>query len=454
MTRPTKPRDWAVEVLTKVASQHSYSNLALDATLRAAELSPRDTALVTNIVYGVIQHDLTLDYWLAPFIKGKQLAEWVLVVLKTALYQMQYLDKVPNRAIFYDATEIAKRRGHEGIAKLVTAVLRNIERQGVADLTAIADRTERLSITYSVPTWLVARLTAELGEVKTQAILAVIDQPAQASLRVNTTKLSRDALLSELRDRVPDIAPSALTPFGLVAPGGHLAGLPEFVVGDYTMQDESSMLVAPSLALKPGDQVLDACAAPGGKTTHIAQYLDPAQGGHVTALDLHDNKVRLITQNAKRLGLADRVEAYALDARQAGDQFAPQSFDAVLVDAPCSGLGLIRRKPEIRYEKSPADITHLHGTQLAILNGVADLVKIGGRLTYSTCTMIREENQDVVASFLTAHPDFTQVAVPVAAPVDHAHGAPCLQIFPDDYGTDGFFIASFVRTTSSAAKGE
>lgn len=454
MTRPTKPRDWAVEVLTKVAAQHSYSNLALDATLREADLAPRDTALVTNIVYGVIQHDLTLDYWLAPFIKGKQLAPWVVVVLKTALYQMQYLDKVPNRAIFYDATEIAKRRGHEGIAKLVTAVLRNIERQGVADLTAIPDRTERLSITFSVPTWLVERLTAELGAAKTQAILAVIDQPAQASLRVNTTKLSRDTLLQELRDRVPDIAPSALTPFGLVAPGGHLAGLPEFVVGDYTMQDESSMLVAPSLALKPGDQVLDACAAPGGKTTHIAQYLDPAQGGHVTALDLHDNKVRLITQNAKRLGLADRVEAYALDARQAGDHFAPQSFDAVLVDAPCSGLGLIRRKPEIRYEKSPADITHLHGTQLAILSGVANLVKIGGRLTYSTCTMIREENQDVVAAFLATHPDFMQVTVPVAAPVDHAHGAPSLQLFPDDYGTDGFFIASFVRTDTSAAKGE
>lgn len=205
------------------------------------------------------------------------------------------------------------------------------------------------------------------------------------------------------------------------------------------------MLVAPSLDVQPGDQVLDACAAPGGKTTHIAQYLDPDQGGRVTALDLHANKVRLIQQNAKRLALDDRVAAQVMDARQVAANFAAESFDKILVDAPCSGLGLIRRKPEIKYTKQPEDLQHLQKIQLAILDSVAPTLKIGGRLTYSTCTMVREENQDVVAHFLATHPEFEQVPVLTLKPLAKTHGAPALQLFPDDYDTDGFFIASLIR---------
>lgn len=236
-----------------------------------------------------------------------------------------------------------------------------------------------------------------------------------------------------------------MTPIGLIAPSGHLAGTSAFVKGEYTMQDESSMLVAPSLDIQPGDVVLDACAAPGGKTTHIAQYLDPKQGGQVTALDLHANKVRLINKNAKRLGLTDRIHAQVLDARKVATTFSANSFDKILVDAPCSGLGLIRRKPEIKYTKTPEDPAHLQQIQLAILNSVAPTLKIGGRLTYSTCTMVKEENQDVVAQFLAAHPEFEQVSVPTLKPLHKAHSAPALQLFPDDYDTDGFFIASLIR---------
>ncbi|WP_225047524.1 16S rRNA (cytosine(967)-C(5))-methyltransferase RsmB [Lacticaseibacillus kribbianus] len=439
------PRTLAVQILTKVKAQHSYANLALDATLQQARLDPRDAALATTLVYGVIQHQLTLDYYLAPFTAGKKLDDWVLALLETAVYQMHYLDKIPDRAIFFESTRIAKTMGHVGIAKLVTAVLRSIQRKGLPDPATIADPLERLSVTYSVPRWLVAKLQDQLGEAKTAAILASINQAPAASLRVNTTKGSREALLAELADRFPDAAPSALSPDGIVAPGGHFAGLPEFAVGAFTMQDESSMLVAPSLDLKPGDRVLDACAAPGGKTTHIAQFLDPAQGGEVVALDLHPHKVRLIAQNAKRLGLDDRVTARAMDARTVGEHFDAATFDKILVDAPCSGLGLLRRKPEIRYGKRPEDLENLPKIQLALLDAVAPLLKSHGRLTYSTCTMVTEENQEVVAAFLAAHPDFHQVPVPTATPVARAHNAPALQLFPDDYGTDGFFIASLER---------
>ncbi|MCI1985635.1 MAG: 16S rRNA (cytosine(967)-C(5))-methyltransferase RsmB [Lactobacillus sp.] len=441
----SNPRALAVSILEKVAVQGSYSNLTLDATLRHADLSVRDAHLLTTIVYGVIQRRLTLDYDLQPFVGKRRLDPWVRVLLQTAVYQMVYLDKVPTRAIFYETTEIAKQKGHAGIAKFVTAILRRIQREGLPSLDAIQSPLERLSIASSTPMWLVEKLVTQLGQVKAERILAVINQPANASLRVNTTKTTASALQAQLQDRFPELAPSALTPDGLVAPGGHLAGTPEFAAGLYTLQDESSMLVAPSLAVAPEMHVLDACAAPGGKTTHIAQLLDPDVGGKVTALDLHPHKVRLIAENAARLGLADRVDAYAMDARQAPDQFAPQSFDRVLVDAPCSGLGLIRRKPEIKYEKQPADLVNLPKIQLAILEAVAGLVKAGGRLTYSTCTIVREENQAVIDAFLVAHPEFTQIQTPTAKGLTKAHGALALQLYPDDYGTDGFYIAALQR---------
>ncbi|KRO18587.1 16S rRNA (cytosine(967)-C(5))-methyltransferase RsmB [Lacticaseibacillus saniviri] len=442
--KSNNPRDLAVTLLARV-EQGDYSNLALDAMLKQHNLSGRDAALLTNIVYGVIQHRMTLDFDLEPFIGDKKLNLWVKVLLRTAVYQMVYLDKVPNRAIFFETTEIAKKRGHVGIAKLVTAVLRAIERKGIPDPETIADPIERLSIMSSTPTWIIEKLIDQLGETKTRLILDEINQPAHASLRVNTTQTIRDVLQHELAADFEDLAVSPLTPVGLIAPGGHLAGTPQFATGEYTMQDESSMLVAPSLDVQPSDQVLDACAAPGGKTTHIAEFIDPAQGGHVTALDLHPHKVKLIMQNAARLKLANRVSAQAMDARQVADTFAPDSFDKILVDAPCSGLGLIRRKPEIKYQKQPEDLGNLHNIQVAILDAVAPTLKIGGRLTYSTCTIVQEENQDTVEAFLATHPNFKQVTVNTLAPVTQAHNAPALQIYPDDYGTDGFFIACLER---------
>lgn len=442
---PNNPRLLAVQTLTRVMGKGGYSNLTLDHVITKYQLDSRDAGLLTNIVYGVIQHQLTLDYLLAPFVKTRQLDTWVRCLLQTAVYQLQYLDKVPARAVFFDSTEIAKKLGHQGVAKFVTGVLRQAQRNGYPDPMTIADPIQRLAITSSTPVWLVKKLQEQLGETKAAKILAAINQPAHASIRVNTTKTTAAALLKALQPQFPALKESPLTPVGLVAPGGHLAGTREFADGLYTMQDESSMLVAPSLDVQPGDQVLDACAAPGGKTTHIAQYLDPDQGGRVTALDLHANKVRLIQQNAKRLDLDDRVAAQVMDARQVAANFAAESFDKILVDAPCSGLGLIRRKPEIKYTKQPEDLQHLQKIQLAILDSVAPTLKIGGRLTYSTCTMVREENQDVVAHFLATHPEFEQVPVLTLKPLAKTHGAPALQLFPDDYDTDGFFIASLIR---------
>lgn len=444
--QPTNPRTVALSILEQVILKNGYSNLALDHTLKQSHLDARDRHLVTTLVYGVIQHQLTLEWQLAPFLAGKKLAPWYKLLLEMALYQLLYLDKVPDHAVLNEATELAKRRGHVGLAKLTTGVLRAVQRQGVRQPAEIEDPIERISIQASVPRWLVEKIVAQQGLAKAKTIFASINQPAAASLRVNTAKTTAAQLQAQLAAEFASIRESAITPAGLVADSGHLAGTAAFDQGLYTMQDESSMLVAPSLNLEPSSRVLDACAAPGGKTTHIAQFLAAEAGGSVTALDLHPHKVRLIEANAKRLGLESVVQTAAMDARTVGAHFAPESFDRILVDAPCSGLGLIRRKPEIKYAKQAADLLSLQQIQLAILEAVAPLLKAGGQMTYSTCTIVEEENQAVVAQFLSRHPEFTQQPVTTLKPLDEAHGAPALQLFPDDYGTDGFFIASLVRT--------
>lgn len=439
------PRTLATTILTKVDQQKSYANLSLDKTIQRYHLNDRDASFLTTLVYGVIQNQLTIDYLLKPFLKNpEKLPAWLRSLLRVAVFQMRYLDRIPKHAIFNETIEIAKKKGNMRLAKLVTAVLHQVQRHQVDAFDHLKDPYQRLSVMYSMPLWLVKKLSKQYGLSRTEHMLQTINQPARASLRVNTKLIDRATLRDQLQSEFPQLHDSHVSPFGLVSPGGHLARTAAFNQGLYTIQDESSMLVAPSLRLAPSHKVLDACAAPGGKTTHIAQYLDAAAGGQVMALDLHPHKIKLINDNAQRLHLSDVITARAMDARLVKDKFANQSFDRILVDAPCSGLGLLRRKPEIRYDRQPQDLKSLPVIQLAILNSVADKVKIGGLITYSTCTIISDENQDVVTRFLKQHDNFKLVPVTLAQPLD-VPNEPYLQILPDDYGTDGFFIASLQR---------
>lgn len=443
--RQHSPRYLAVKLLHRVATAGSYANIALDQMLAQTTLPARDAALLTNLVYGVIQRQLTLDFYLHPFIKKpNRLQDWVRQDLRVAVYQMVYLTKIPDRAIFYEAAEIAKVKGNRGAAGLVTAILHQMQRQGLPDLKTIQSPLQRLSVSASVPQWLVAKLIQQVGQTKTSAILKQINQPAAASIRVNTAVTTVAAVKSQLAALDLAVKPSALSAVGLVRQGGFLAGTALFKEGAYTLQDESSMLVASSMRLQPHHQVLDVCAAPGGKTTHIAALLSKAAGGHVTAFDLYPHKIKLLQQNAQRLQVADLISAQVGDARHLGAAAPDQHFDRVLVDAPCSGLGLMRRKPEIKYARQSKDLVNLQHLQLEILNQAALKVKPGGILTYSTCTIVNEENQAVIEQFLQRHPEFTSIPVQTDYPLKVAT-TPYLKLYPDDYGTDGFFICNLKR---------
>ncbi|MFD1411966.1 16S rRNA (cytosine(967)-C(5))-methyltransferase RsmB [Lapidilactobacillus gannanensis] len=439
-------RALTVNLLENIINKQQYANLELNQVLNREHLSLVDQKLVTRLLYGTIQWQLRLDYNWQQFAKHpEQLPLWVQVDLRVALYQFLFLDKIPAHAIFNEATAIAKKRDGGRYANLVNAILRQVQRHGEADYTTISDPIQRLSITGSVPLWLTQRLVEQYGLARCEQLFAVINQPPFASIRVNTVKTDRATLLAELLPDHPTLTESPLSQAGLRAEGGNFAQDPAFAAGEFTVQDESSMLVAPSLQVKSNQVVLDACAAPGGKTTHIAEYLDPHSGGHVVALDIHQHKLDLIRRNAERLGVSNRIQTKLLDARQVDTAYPDASFDRILVDAPCSGLGLLRRKPEIRYAKTAEQIAGLPKVQAAILAAVAPKLKVGGLLVYSTCTIIAAENQDVVAQFLENQPNFEAVPVAAAQALNWTGDQKNFQLLMDDENSDGFFIACLKR---------
>lgn len=439
------PRNLAVTVLSKVKTG-AYSNLQLNNVINDHTLIPADVNLLTTIVYGVVQHRLTLDFYLAPFLKNPDKVEpWVRELLYTALFQELYLDRIPKRAIFNETIEIAKQRGHEGIRRFVTGVLHQMDRTGLPDVATIKDPIERLVVTYSVPKWFINALIDQRGEEKALSILSKINQPANQSIRVNTVELSLDDAVRRLTEEGFEVRESIVSGTGLVVSGQPANQSTLFKNGQVTIQDESAMLPPESMQLDDQMWVLDACAAPGGKTTQIATYLSPEKGGKVTALDIHPHKIKLINQNAKRLHVQDQIEAVQLDARKVDEKFDDETFDRILVDAPCSGLGLIRRKPEIRYEKSLSDSQHLQKVQLDILNGVAPKLKTDGILVYSTCTILDEENKDVYTEFLRQNSNFRSVKVKTDKNLKLDRKTDYLEIFPDDFDSDGFFISAFQK---------
>lgn len=432
----------ALEALERVTKGGAYSNLLLRELMNKGRLNEKDARLLTELVYGTIARQLLLDYYLSPFTnKAKKIDGWVQNLLRLSLYQMLYLDKVPSHAILNEAVEIAKTRGNIGVSKFVNGVLRNVQRQGVPELTAIKDPVERLSIEISMPRWLVEKFIAEIGLEETRQLGLSLFEASHMSGRVNTNFISREEALNTLELEGFDVEASQVSPFGVVGKKGFLAGSRLFADGWLTIQDESSMLVAPTLQVEAHHQVLDACAAPGGKTTHLATYLDSAAGGKITALDIHAHKVRLVEENAARLHVSDVVTTKVLDARLAKETFEAESFDRILVDAPCSGLGLMRRKPDIKYSKQQRDFENLPVIQQGILESVAPTLKSGGLLVYSTCTIMPEENQKVVATFLANHPEFELLPLVVDPVLENSLQAGMLTLYPQTFVTDGFFIS-------------
>ena len=427
-------RGLALSTLGEIFQDGAFSNIALKKSLGKATLSDVDKSLVTEIVYGTVSRKLTLEWYLSHFVADRdQVDPWIYHLLLMSLYQFAYLEKIPPHAVVHEAVELAKQR-KKGSEKYVNALLRKMLREELPSIDQIKRINKRLSIRYSLPVWLVKKLMDEYGEQRAIAIFESLYVRNKASVRVVDLDQKE-----EIKEQL-QASDSLLTSTALVKENGYFAGSDYFKQGKLTIQDETSQLVAPALEVQPSDQVLDACAAPGGKTTHLASYL---VDGKIIALDLYDHKLQLIQENAERLGVADKIQTKKLDASQVFEAFGADAFDKILVDAPCSGIGLIRRKPDIKYNKDNADFASLQAIQLEILDGVCQSVRKDGIIVYSTCTIIGEENFDVVHQFLETHPNFELV------PLDHERKDilkdGCILITPELYGSDGFFISRFRR---------
>ncbi|MFD2371160.1 16S rRNA (cytosine(967)-C(5))-methyltransferase RsmB [Brevibacillus sp. GCM10020057] len=440
-------REIALDVLNRVEEHKSYSNLELRNVLDRAELSAADSALVTELVYGTIQRRLTLDFVLSQFVGGKKVQTWVRNLLLISLYQIRFLDRIPERAAVHEAVEIAKRRGHQGIASMVNGVLRNVLRQpDVWERLPKGDVAAQIAVTHSHPEWLVRQWLQQYGEEATRAICEANNRPPHTSIRVNPLKISKDELMAKLREEGSEVRPSALCEQGILLDGGHAAGTRLFKEGYYTLQDESSMLVASAVAPQPGMRVLDACAAPGGKTTHLAEVM--GNRGEIIANDVHPHKRELIAASAKRLGITiiEPIVGDALDLPERG----LGTFDRVLLDAPCTGFGVIRRKPDLKWNKSQADVRAISQLQYQLLVSLSGMVAPGGTLVYSTCTIEPKENEEVVRRFADKHPEFVldatlQGDLPVAVRDKMDESGAFVQILPHHFESDGFFIARLRR---------
>ena len=326
-------------------------------------------------------------------------------------------------------------------------ILRSILREGVRSVDEIKNQVERLSIATSHPQWLVERWVETYGFETTREMLEENNIPPVQTVRVNTTKVTPAQVLSSLEEEGLEAKQSEIIPECIHLLSGQAARTKAFKEGWMTIQDESSMIPANALNPQPGWRVLDMCAAPGGKTTHLAEKMQ--NEGSILATDLHPHKLELVDENTARLGL-DIVQTAPVDGRKAAEYLQLESFDAILVDAPCSGLGVMRRKPDIKYTKREEDLENLQTIQIALLDAATKVLKQGGRLVYSTCTVDKQENEGTVEAFLATHPEMEAEQLenlPTKLSEKQSNGM--LQVFPQDFGSDGFFVAAFRKKGES-----
>ncbi len=448
VTRSPNPRSVAVAVLEQVARRQAYADAALDAHLRRhPSMPPRDRALAAQLVYGVLRWQNRLDAHLARASSrplGK-IHPTVLTILRLAAYQILLLDRIPTRAAVHEAVEETRRRRLGHASGFVNAVLRSLARQG-PDLPLPEAPAERLALRFGCPTWIVERWLDEWGEAGAERLCRAASRGPETWLRVWG---DRAEALDRLRAEGVEAGPGRYAPQAVwVRFQGQPRDLPLVREGRAVVQDQASQLVADVLAPRPGWRVLDACAAPGLKTLQIAERV--GQGGRVLALDLHPHRARGVGELVRGLGLPN-VGVVAADAASPP---AAREFDAVLVDAPCSGLGVLSRTPEAKWRRTAEKVEDLPGLQARILRGVADLVRPGGILVYATCTTLRAENEGVIGAFLADRSDF-RVDPPPAGDAPWARFVTAegfLRTFPEGVGEpgpqalDGFFAARLRRT--------
>lgn len=436
-------REQVVDLLIEVERDKSYAQLSLKNAL--TDLTGRDKALATEIFYGTLKYQIQIDYWLNRYSKTpvRKMKPLIRNLLRMSVYQMLYLDKIPVSACINEAVKIAKKRKFQGLSGFVNGLLRQLDRE--REMLVVENenlsQTEKMSIKYSLPEWMIRLWLESYSEEKVNAICKALNERAMVCGRYNPLKGAKEALMETLEVEGITIEPGHLLDEAFyVKKVENIQDLASFTKGQWTVQDESAMLVAHVLQPKAGERILDMCSAPGGKSMHMAGMMQ--NEGEIIACDIHAHKLELIAKNAQRLGITC-IKPTLQDGMVLREEWIGK-FDKVLLDAPCSGLGIMKRKPDIRLNKMPEDLEAIAAIQKELIQNAIKYLKPNGRLVYSTCTISRLENECMVEEAVSNHglelENMVDTIPKVLQPFIEKEGM--LQILPDMADTDGFFIAS------------
>lgn len=437
-------RSIAVEILNKVLENNAYSNKVLSVYLNKSNLNKKDRALVTEIVYGTLKYKYTIDSILGDFIKSniKSMNMYIANILRISIYQLRYLNKIPEFAVVNEAVELSKKKSI-GFSKLVNGVLRNyLRNKDKLHCECKGDKIDKLCFKYSFPRWMTLLFIRQYGEVIGENILQSLNYIPKVTVRVNGLKADYKSVCEELLKNGYDIQKGKICKEAIVINRGSNVGKNLlFKKGHITVQDESAMLVAHIVDVEENMTVFDMCSAPGGKSCHMADLM--RNTGIIYSYDLYENKLRFVEENANRMGIRN-IKCNKLDAEKYIEKFEGTA-DRVLIDVPCSGLGIIRKKPEIKWNKNVKSLNSIINTQRNIMLNASKYVKDGGKLIYSTCTLNKNENEKNINWFIKENSQYKLEKI-YCGDFDNIiyHKEGYMTILPDD-NMDGFFIAKMIK---------
>ena len=429
-----KARELALKTLYKIDKEQAYSNIALNDEIKQnrTKLNEKDIGLISELVYGVTTWQLTLDEIIKKYskIKLKKISPWIINILRMGTYQIIFLDKIPKSAAVNESVNLAKRYGHSSSSNFVNAILRKVEKNDYEELYKIENDVERISKTTSMPKWIVEELMKSNDEKEVEQICKNSNIKPKVTIRVNTLKINKQELIERLKEKNTECKETAekLDDFLILEKVKNIENVEEFKQGYFTIQDISAGQTAKILNPQPGELVLDACSAPGGKTTYMAELMK--NKGKIEAWDIHEHRTKLVEQNAQRLGI-NIIETKVKDA-SLYDESLKEKFDKILLDVPCLGIGVIKRKPDIKWKRKPEDVKNITEIQKKILDNCSKYLKKNGVMVYSTCSILEKENQDIVDKFLKENNEY------------YIRPEETRNILPNEE-KDGFFICKIYR---------
>lgn len=402
-----KAREIALKALYKIDKEQAYSNIVLNDEIKQNrnKINDKDIGLISEIVYGVTTWKLTIDEIIKKHskIKLKKISPWILNILRMGTYQIIFLDKIPKSAAVNESVNLAKRYGHVSSSNFTNAILRKIEKEDYEEFFQIKDDVERISKTTSMPTWIIEELMKNNTIEEVEEICKNLNLRPETIIRVNKLKTTKEEIIQKLKDtKIEYKEIPSMEDFLVLNKIKNIENLELFKDGLFTVQDASAGLTAIVLNPQENDNVLDACSAPGGKTTYIAELMN--NKGKIEAWDIHEHRTKLVEKNAERLG----IKIIKTDVKNSAEyeEKYKEKFDKILLDVPCMGIGVIKRKPDIKWQRKKEDIEEISQLQSKILETCSKYLKKGGYLVYSTCSILKEENEDIVNDFIKNNSDF------------------------------------------------